>query len=144
MAMLFLPETIILMNLKCSYYLFDAITVPSSPPRNVTATAISSSEIRVVWQPPERPNGIVAYRLISYLNNGHSKEVYNGYKTKFTVQYLTPNRMYTFGVIGYNVGQNLTGPSSLNATVMTLKGKGKYWLQHNSHKLIIGVKLMHK
>ncbi|EDV22989.1 uncharacterized protein TRIADDRAFT_64052 [Trichoplax adhaerens] len=94
---------------------------PFSPPRNITADAVSASEIKVNWQAPKLPNGIIAYKLIMYQSNEQAKQVYNGYKTTFSVKNLRPNRWYTFCVYAYNVGYNLLGPSSQNDSAKTLK-----------------------
>ena len=42
-----------------------SVVVPTAP-SSVLATAISKAEIDVIWQPPRRPNGIIARYDILY------------------------------------------------------------------------------
>ncbi|XP_066489466.1 phosphatidylinositol phosphatase PTPRQ [Tiliqua scincoides] len=42
---------------------------PSGPPKNVWYTNITSSSIRIFWNPPQKPNGVIKFYSVYYKND---------------------------------------------------------------------------
>ncbi|KAJ6651382.1 hypothetical protein lerEdw1_020955 [Lerista edwardsae] len=42
---------------------------PSDPPKNVWYTNLTSSSIRIIWNPPQKPNGVIKFYSIYYKND---------------------------------------------------------------------------
>ena len=47
-------------------FIFSSLSAAPSAPLNVTAFNTSSSSVRVTWERPETPNGIITNYVISY------------------------------------------------------------------------------
>ncbi len=82
------------------------ITNPSAVV-NLTADAISSTEIRVTWNPPTKPNGPISHYVVYYLegsspqtgtisSSGYTRLMTTG--TMFTIQQLDPFTYYQIHV----------------------------------------------
>ncbi|KAK4315471.1 hypothetical protein Pmani_013386 [Petrolisthes manimaculis] len=70
------------------------------PPSTTTATALSPSSIKVSWEPPKIPNGIITEYLIEWnLDNGNVSDVtVSGTTTEYNVTDLIECTFYDFSV----------------------------------------------
>ncbi|XP_065833910.1 receptor-type tyrosine-protein phosphatase S-like [Oscarella lobularis] len=101
----------------------------SSPPRNVSAVAASSTSIRVTWTPPEFPNGPIDYYRILYEIDGGSRRRratsdfrdYPGSSTSVLLDGLEKFTSFLISVVVVNEvdGKQLVGRSRKGITVET-------------------------
>ncbi|XP_053394772.1 tyrosine-protein phosphatase Lar-like isoform X3 [Mercenaria mercenaria] len=99
---------------------------PGSAPRNVRARPHSMQTIRIDWDEPEIPNGIIQGYKVFYTTNPDlpivlwmNQEV-AGENKMTTISGLIPNSTYTICVLAYSsMGQ---GPLSVPVQVMTRQG----------------------
>lgn len=99
----------------------DTFTTQALPPTgasNLTATALSSSEIRLNWVDGQGETGYRVERSLA--NNGPFASVtqLGANTTTYTVTNLNENTIYFFRVIGFNASED--GPSSNVASDTTL------------------------
>lgn len=96
------------------------VLVPSGPPVNFTAMAISSTSIVLKWKPPliHKQNGIITGYTISQLMAGNIS-TYSTPDLMFTVMDLRPFTSYTYSITAFTVVGS--GPSSSTVTDITLE-----------------------
>ena len=93
---------------------FSSDTEPPSVPTNVTATALSTTSIRVAWTASTdnvAVKGYYVYRNGSYLATSTT--------TSYTNNGLTPNTIYSYTVAAYDASRNVSAQSSPPATAKT-------------------------
>ena len=95
---------------------FSAITTPDAAPEGLTPpllAVISSNEVRVTWNAPSKPNGVIT-QYEGFRSGGGSTNlsVYVGLNREFTSSQLTPFTEYTFHIQASTSGGFSTSPSS--------------------------------
>ena len=84
---------------------------------NVNATTISSTAVRVNWNPPDITNGIIRYYTVVYrLNDSSITMELNSTDVTIVVTNLDPFSRYVFYVLAFTVASS--DPSE-NHTVLT-------------------------
>lgn len=98
---------------------FNNFAAPSSPPQNITGTALSSLSILLMWSPPplDSQNGIIVqYRVnITEINTGDVFSLVS-YSTSIHVQFLHPYYTYVCIISAVTIEE---GPYSEGVTVTT-------------------------
>lgn len=100
------------------------------------ALGYNSTSIKITWQPPKSPNGIVGYRVYQWGPNDENKFlnnsilIYNGLNTLAYATNLEQDRVYWYQIIPYNLKYGYIGiPSKIiNGTSHE---DGKYFLTTN-------------
>jgi len=100
------------------------LLVPDAPPENVTATAKSSTEINVLWDPPpvDKQNGIITKYKVSYW-----KTVSQSVTVKYVTGTSTPLdnlEMYTFYTINVQAYTS-AGGGNISSNIMTRTMEGR-------------------
>ncbi len=93
-----------------------ADTSPPSTPTNVIGSALSSSQINVLWSASTDNVGVAGYTIF---RNG--AQVGNVTSTSYTDSGLNPSTTYSYTVRAYDAAGN-TSPQSSSVTVTTLAG----------------------
>lgn len=104
-----------------------AVSAPASPPADVTATPIGSSEVQLTWVPPAHATRYTIWRITGR-SSWHDR--FNGSSTLYTVSAVSgttytdtgvnPNTTYTYWVQPYAnvlVGGDENGPHSAGVTI---------------------------
>jgi len=102
--------------------------VPTGSPRNVKAEALSPTEVKISWSPPEadQQNGdLLGYKIFyrSGAINGNTKEeieVVSATHTSHSLIFLEMYTNYTISILSFNPAGE--GPVSQSVTVRTLQG----------------------
>lgn len=92
-------------------------TIPPSVPTGLTATAVSSSQIDLSWNPSTDNVGVAGYKIYDYYGT-YLKSV-NTTSTSFTG--LNPDTQYCFTVSAYDAAGNESGKSN-EACATTISG----------------------
>ena len=118
--------------LQCLYiYIFTMYAVPSGTPTNVQGIAISSTSIRLTWEPP-RPadqNGVIQAYNITITEVVTGRMMYfrqGGMNFLFTVNSLHPYYTYQCSIAAETIG---LGPAA-NISVTTHQGGIANFSQH--------------
>ncbi|XP_068670555.1 receptor-type tyrosine-protein phosphatase F-like [Montipora foliosa] len=84
---------------------------PSAPQNLSTKGNITATKIRVSWQQPLYPNGIIRYKL-SFASDPETsfKLIYFGESTQYLVSNLKPFTKYRFELLAFNLKYNLSSP----------------------------------
>ena len=116
---------------------------PGDTVRNLYALGYNSTSVRIRWDPPSLPNGIISYRLYQWkanntqkINNTTLALLYDGNHTSYDSKRLDKDQTYFYQVVPYNIKYNLDGPSSelINATTHE---DSKYLLVHGEKYYIL-------
>ena len=97
--------------------------VPSGPPRNVSATFISSTSFSLSWTPPEEEsrNGMIRSYVVNLTDtsDGTTRVVTTtGASNRVTISGLEPFTMYSVVVAAHTIA---IGPFSATVQLMTLE-----------------------
>ena len=96
-------------------------TAPTAP-LNLTGVALNTTVIRLVWEPPQTPNGIVIRYTVHY-NNGTSANANSMSVTApamtTDIDGLTPDTNYTFALTATN-----GAAESVNSSEVTIATPG--------------------
>lgn len=87
------------MKLIFDLFIEQIPTAPSGPPTSVSATAVSTSSIRVMWSPPElteRNGVIVGYQILLRARGSMEQTFYNVSGNTFNLQIEGKNLVSTF------------------------------------------------
>ena len=102
-----------------------SLTVPGAPPRNISHEVLSSSEVKLSWEPPplDQQNGIITGYLVYVLTvNRQTLGIHSSYNRTFTVTSLKEHTSYKFEIAART--QIGVGPFYMYIeTVTTLHGK---------------------
>ncbi|RDD35988.1 Tyrosine-protein phosphatase Lar, partial [Trichoplax sp. H2] len=105
--------------------IFVFAVVPEGPVRNAYALGYNATTIKVVWELPRRPNGLLGYLVYQweteYTTNTsiqNSSLIYNGSQTEYYSTNLHESHMYFYKIVAYNIKYNFVGAASeiINAT----------------------------
>ena len=81
------------------------VTVPTGPPRNFTAIGVSSTSIRLQWDPPllkHRNGEIVLYEILYHEQRPSFEDWFTNTTDNFvTVEELKPSTDYSFSIRAY-------------------------------------------
>ncbi|RDD37102.1 Protein sidekick-2, partial [Trichoplax sp. H2] len=100
-------------------------SAPASSVRNPYALGYNSTSIKIVWQPPNIQNGILAYRVYQWISNSstngtidNSTLIYDGLETEIYSINLHESHTYFYQIIPYNIKYGYNGIASdiINAT----------------------------
>ncbi len=99
--------------------------VPTGAPRRVSATAVSPTEVRLAWLPPEadRQNGdLLGYKIFyNSENDSEEIEVVSASRTSHSLIFLDMYTNYSVSILAFNPAGE--GPRSVPAVyVRTLQG----------------------
>ena len=96
------------------------ITTPEAPPEGLfapTLTVLSSTSIRVSWQLPQQPNGIITvYRAFRTGGSDNNVTAYADVNREFTDIGLTPFTIYTYIIEACTSGGCSRSPSASDRT----------------------------
>ena len=102
-----------------------SLTVPGAPPRNISHEVLSSSEVKLSWEPPplDQQNGIITGYLVYVLTvNRQTLGTRSSNNRAFTVTSLEEHTSYKFEIAAKT--QIGVGPFYMyTETVTTLHGK---------------------
>src|SRR5262249_10340898 len=84
-----------------------ADTVPPSVPQNLTATAVSSSQINLSWNASTDNVGVTGYRIY----RGDAR-IATTASTQYSVTGLLPSTVYSFRVVAYDAAGNVSKSSA--------------------------------
>ena len=77
--------------------------VGPTPPQDVTAVALSSSKIEVMWLDPEYPNGVIIQYNVTLTDEDDGSMTYSTTDLFVVIEGLTPFTMYSVEVYGITV-----------------------------------------
>ena len=102
-------------------FVYVGDTEPPTAPTNLTATAVSSSQISLSWTASTDNKGVAGYKI--YRNGG---EVGTSTSNSYVDSGLTANTQYSYYVKAYDAAQNLSDPSNtvLRYTLSVPPGSG--------------------
>ena len=93
---------------------------PGDAVKNLYALGYNSTSIKIRWDPPSLPYGIISYRLYQWnandtqnITNLMSDLIYDGNLTSYISASLDKDQLYYYQVIPYNIKYDLNGPSSI-------------------------------
>ena len=122
-----------LLSLLCLY-------VAPNPPLNINASTISSTAVRVSWNPPDITNGIIRYYTVVYrLNDSSQTMELNSTDVTVVVTNLDPFNHYLFYVLAFTVASS--DPSE-NDTALTAEAGNTYICSYSLCFIIIPILLV--
>jgi predicted CXXCH cytochrome family protein len=95
-------------------------TTPPSAPSNLSATAISTSGISLVWDPATDNKGVAGYRIERSIDGSTFTEIGTSTATSYSDGSLSPGTAYYFRVRAYDAAGN-NGNYSNTASTTTLR-----------------------
>ena len=100
--------------------MYAFLTAPTAP-RSLMVVNVTDATIRVSWEPPDRPNGIITQYQIHYKNSSHSftSLIITNADLTYTVTGLTSGTKYVFRVRAFTVVGH--GPPSKKVITHTSK-----------------------
>jgi hypothetical protein len=98
-------------------------TEPPTTPTNLTATAVSSSQIDLTWNASTDNVGVTEYRAYIFESRGNFSEVCSVTSTSCTVENLDSDSYRCFVVLAYDAAGNVSGMSN-TACATTLSDAG--------------------
>ena len=101
------------------HYYFYPPAVPSGSPTNFSVAILSSTSVRLSWQPPqaEERNGIIRQYIIRVEpSTGEAYSITTATDSSFVVSSLRPFTSYRFSVAAITIGE---GPHTQQIQVQT-------------------------
>jgi chitodextrinase len=89
----------------------QADTTPPTPPGNLTATSVASSQVGLSWTASTDNVGVASYQV---LRNGSVIATVSG--TSYTDTTVAPGTTYTYQVVAYDAAGNSAGSATLQVT----------------------------
>ncbi len=108
-----------------------ADTTPPSLPANLTATAVSSSQIRLDWTASTDDTGVAGYKIFRSTDGVTFKEVRTAGGTTFIDTGLQANTAYYYKVQAYDAAGNTSGDS--NTASATTAAPGTFTVPHGPY-----------
>eukprot|EP01147_Barroeca_monosierra_P000189 gene189-3577_t len=94
--------------------------VPATPPLNITVVESGIDNIRIRWEPPSIPNGVITEYIIYYDVLGedyHSQKVVSGQETETRLDHLFPQTWYRFQIAARTrIGEGPPAPILIQQT----------------------------
>lgn len=102
----------------------DADVTPPSAPTNLTAQAVSPSQVNLSWTASSDDVGVAGYKIFR-----HGQQIATSTMTTFSDAGLNPSTTYTYNVSAFDAAANNSAPSQ--ATVVNTPGSGSAPVANN-------------
>jgi len=95
-------------NYEINKYLLNQSLFDTAPsiPRNITILSINSTAVKIIWNEPGIPNGVIrSYLITIYTTSGYVLTINHSNLSSLTVDIygLTPNTIYTVNISAVTV-----------------------------------------